>query len=224
MTTPIVEVRGLRKVYKVHERQSDLGATVEDAVGSASSERRRGEGALHRSKRIPRKSAAPMTIDEVLAVLEEDPRRIAALTGGLPRTALHKTPVLGVWTVNDVLAHLRSCSDARGEFMRAMLAENRPTLRAVDPRTLIKQTDYRELEFATSFRSFTRQRARLLAFLRALPRRSWSRTAVVTGGGPARERTVLFYGRWLAHHERAHVERLARTLEPAPARNSSSRM
>ena len=28
MSTPIVEVRGLRKVYKVHERQSSLGATV----------------------------------------------------------------------------------------------------------------------------------------------------------------------------------------------------
>ncbi len=28
MTTPIVQVRGLRKVYKAHERQSGLGATV----------------------------------------------------------------------------------------------------------------------------------------------------------------------------------------------------
>jgi ABC-2 type transport system ATP-binding protein len=28
MTTPVVEVRGLRKIYKVHERQSSLGATL----------------------------------------------------------------------------------------------------------------------------------------------------------------------------------------------------
>ena len=28
MTTPVVEVRGLRKIYKVHERQSNLGATL----------------------------------------------------------------------------------------------------------------------------------------------------------------------------------------------------
>ena len=67
-----------------------------------------------------------------------------------------------------------------------MLAEQRPTLRAIDPRTLLEQTDYRELEFRSSFRSYVRQRARLLAFLKALPRKSWSRTAVVTGGGPAR--------------------------------------
>jgi hypothetical protein len=93
-----------------------------------------------------------------------------------------------------------------------MLAGQRPTLRAIDPRTLLEQTDYRELEFTTSLRSFARQRGRLLSFLTALPRKSWSRTAVVTGGGPARERTVLFYGRWLAGHESAHVRRLARTL------------
>jgi len=157
--------------------------------------------------------------EHVIDLLESHPKQIAALTAGLPWVRLHKTPVLGEWAVNDVLAHLRSCSDARGEFMRAMLAEERPTLRAIDPRTLLDQTGYRELEFSSSFRSFARQRARLLSFLKALPRKSWARTAIVTGGGPARERTVLFYAQWLAHHERAHVKRLARTFSPAPRRN-----
>jgi hypothetical protein len=68
-----------------------------------------------------------------------------------------------------VLAHLRSCADARGDFIWAILAEDRPTLRAINPTTWIKQTDYRELEFAPSFRSFSRQRARLLRLLRSLP-------------------------------------------------------
>jgi hypothetical protein len=148
----------------------------------------------------------------VIGLLDSHPKQIAALTAGLPRVRLQKTPVLGEWTINDVLAHLRSCSDARGEFMRVMLAADTPTLRAVDPRTLIEQTDYRELEFATSFRSFARQRARLLSFLKALPRKHWSRTAVVTGGGPPRTRSVLFYAQWLARHEAAHVARLTRTL------------
>lgn len=155
-----------------------------------------------------------MTIDEILLVLEDDPRRIATLTAGLSAARLQRTPVLGDWSVNDVLAHLRSCSDARGEFIRRMLAEPKPTLRAVDPRTLIERTNYRELAFAPSFRAFARQRARLVSFLKALPRASWSRTAVVTGGGPARERTVQFYGQWLARHERSHVKQLARALRP----------
>ena len=154
----------------------------------------------------------PLGSDEVLAILEEDPKLITALTKGLPAPRLQRAPVLGVWSTNDVLAHLRACSDARGEFVRAMLAAERPTLRAIGPRSLLEKTDYRELPFATSLRAFTRQRARLLSFLRALPRESWSRTAIVTGGGLPRERTVLFYGAWLAGHERAHVRGLARAL------------
>ena len=156
----------------------------------------------------------PLTIDEVLAILEDNPRQIAALTAGLSRARLQKTPVLGVWSINDVLSHLRSVCDARGEFMRSMLAEPRPTLRANDPRAGQKRAGYGE--FAPSFRAFRLQRRRLLAFLKPLPRRSWSRTAIITGGGPPRERTVLFYAQWLAGHERAHIRQLTRALRVTP--------
>ena len=57
----------------------------------------------------------PLGFDRVLAILEEDPRLITALTRDLPAPRLQKAPVLGVWSANDVLAHLRACSDARGE-------------------------------------------------------------------------------------------------------------
>jgi len=153
-----------------------------------------------------------LTIEQVLRLLAATPRHIAALTKGLAQAQLHAAPSRGEWSLNDVLAHLRSCADARGEFTRAILAEDRPTLRAVNPTTWIKKTNYPELEFEASFRSFTRQRARLLIFLKSLPERSWSRTAIVTGGGPARERTVLFYAQWLARHERAHVKHMGHSV------------
>ena len=102
-----------------------------------------------------------------------------------------------------------------------ILAEKRPTLRAVDPRKLIEQTDYLALElFAPSFRAFTSQRARLVALLKALPRQGWSRTAVVAGGGPARERTVLFYAQWLARHERTRVKHIARIVDAGGSKPS----
>jgi hypothetical protein len=157
----------------------------------------------------PRRS---LTIDQTLTLLTETPRRIAALTKGLSAAQLRASPERREWSVNDVLAHLRSCADARGEFTRAILAEDRPTLRAIDPTTLIEKTDYPELQFGPSFRSFTRQRARLLTFLKSLPKESWSRTAIVTGGGPARERTVLFYAQWLARHEPTHVRQIGRIV------------
>jgi len=80
--------------------------------------------------------------------------------------------------------------------------------RAINPRTWIKTTDYPELGFRSSLRSFAAQRADLLAVLEPLPHEGWSRTATVTGAGKALERTVLFYAEWLARHERQHVKQV----------------
>lgn len=158
---------------------------------------------------MPNKS---LTIERVLTLLEETPRRIATLTAGLAPPELHANPHRDEWSANDVLAHLRACADVWGNCMEAMIAEETPTLRAVNPLTWIKKTDYRELEFGPSLRSFATQRADLLAALEPLPREGWSRTATVTGAGKVLERTVLFYGRWLAGHERTHVKQVERIV------------
>jgi len=154
----------------------------------------------------------PLTIDQVLTQLKEQPETIAALTAGLPRARLHGSPNPGEWSVNDVLAHLRSCADMWGKYIAMIVAEDRPTIRAMNPTTWIKSTNYPELEFASSFRAFTKQRVELLAFLRSLPVAVWSRSATVTGAGRSRERTVLEYGRWLANHEQTHVKHIARIV------------
>jgi hypothetical protein len=99
-----------------------------------------------------------------------------------------------------------------GAYIVTIIAEDRPTIRAMNPTTWIKSTNYPELEFAPSLRAFTRQRAELLAHLRTLPTAKWSRSATVTGGGKARERTVLDYARWLANHERSHVKLITRAI------------
>ncbi|HLZ48009.1 MAG TPA: DinB family protein [Candidatus Limnocylindria bacterium] len=153
--------------------------------------------------------------DETLRILETTVGRIGSATAGIAPACLRRASARGEWSINEILAHLRSVADARGEFIRAILAERRPTLRAIDPRSWIEQTDYRELEFEPSFRAFRRQRTRLLTLLHGLTEAGWARTAIVTGGGPPRERTVLFYAQWVARHERAHVkqiERLTRTM------------
>lgn len=154
----------------------------------------------------------PLTIDQVLTQLKEQPEAIAALTAGLPRVQLHRPPSLGEWSVNDVLAHLRSCADMWGKYIAMLIAEDRPTIRAMNPTTWIKSANYPELEFAPSFGAFAKQRAELLALLRPLPKAAWSRGATVTGAGRPRERTVLEYARWLANHERSHVRHIARIV------------
>ena len=154
----------------------------------------------------------PLTIDQVLAQLNDQPEAIAALTAGLPRARLHSPPSRGEWSVNDVLAHLRSCADMWGKYIALIIAEDHPTYRAMNPTTWIKSTNYPELEFAPSLRAFTKQRAELLALLRPSPEAAWSRSATVTGAGRPLERTVMEYARWLANHEQSHVKHIARIV------------
>jgi DinB family protein len=149
-----------------------------------------------------------LTVEQTLILLAETPRRIAALTAGLTPAQLHTTHGHGDWSANDVIAHLRACADARGNPIFTIIHADRPTFRAVNPRSWIKQTNYLELEFRPSLRSFAKQRAKLLAVLETLPRKGWSRAATVTGAGKPLERTVLFYAQWLARHERAHVKQI----------------
>ena len=158
-----------------------------------------------------------LTTEQVLTLLAETPPRIAALTAGLAPAQLHTTPNHDEWCANDVLAHLRACADVWGNCILAMIAEDRPVLRAVNPLTWIKKTDYLELEFRPSLRSFATQRADLLAVLEPLPPEDWSRAATVTGAGKVLERTVLFYAQWLARHERQHVKQVERIVNMMPS-------
>ena len=154
----------------------------------------------------------PLTIEQALTALAETPPRLTALTAGLTPAQLQTRPSPAEWSLNEILAHLRACADMWGGCMRTIIAEDRPTLRAVNPRTWIKQTNYLQLEFQPSLRAYARQRAKLLAVLKPLPPEGWSRAATVTGAGKVLERTVLFYAQWLARHERPHVKQVARIV------------
>jgi len=68
---------------------------------------------LVRARPCPMTRRTSLTIEQVLALLTETPRRIAALTKGLTAAELHASPNETVSSVNDVLAHLRSCADGR---------------------------------------------------------------------------------------------------------------
>src|SRR5258708_506400 len=154
----------------------------------------------------------PLTPEQVLILLADTPARIAADTAGVTPARLQAGPGDGEWSPNEVLAHLRSCADVWGDCVTTMIARDRPTIRAVNPRSWIKKTNYRELKFRPSLRSFTTQRADLLTVLEALPHDGWSRAATVTGAGAVLERTVREYAQWLAQHERAHVKQIARAI------------
>src|SRR4029078_11057977 len=87
------------------------------------------------------------SVEQILNVLAETPARIAALTADLTPEQLRTAPGEREWSVSEVLAHLRSCADVWGVCIARILAEEHPTLRAIDPRARTLQTDYPAQEF-----------------------------------------------------------------------------
>jgi hypothetical protein len=160
-----------------------------------------------RRRQVPRRS---LTIEQILTVLAETPSRIAELTVGLTTTQLNAAPSPGEWSANDVLAHLRACANVWGDCIVRIINQNTPTIRAVNPRTWIKSTNYLEQKFQPSLQAFTVQRADLLAVLEPLTPKFWSRPATVTGAGKPLELSVQSYAQRMAVHERPHLKQIKR--------------
>ncbi len=158
-----------------------------------------------RSKHLP--------IEEILTILKETPPRLAKLTAGLTSAQLHNPPSVGEWSANEVLAHLRACSDVWGDhYMMTILAQDNPTIKAMNPRAWIKTTDYLELEFQTSLRAFTKQRKKLLSVLEPLRAKDWTRTNTLIGAGKRLQQMLISHADGLARHERSHLKQIERTL------------
>jgi len=141
-------------------------------------------------------------------MLAAAPRRIATCVEGLTEEQLHTPPSDDEWSINDILAHMRACADQWGDSIVTIVKEDHPTIRAINPRSWIKRTDYRELPFGASFRAYTEQRAELMKTLGSLSPEDWSRSATVTGAGAPLERTVHGYAQRIARHERPHLKQI----------------
>ena len=155
-----------------------------------------------------------LPIDKILTILKETPPRLTKLTANLAPNNLHTAPSAGEWSVKEVLAHLLACGDVWGDYyIMTILAQHKPTIKALNPRTWIKKTDYLEQEFEPLLLAFTNQRRKLLKALGPLHPRDWTRTNILTGAGKPLEQTLLSHADGLARHERAHLKQIERTLD-----------
>ena len=153
----------------------------------------------------------PLPIEQTLSMLRSAPARIQEMTAGLSPAQLRARPGPDDWSVVEVLAHLRSCADVWGGCIATILAEDHPTIRAIDPRTWMRDTDYPDLEFQPSFDAFTAQRMDLIATLEQLSNDEWPRKATMTGAGKPIERSLQSFAERLAIHERPHLKQINRT-------------
>jgi hypothetical protein len=98
-----------------------------------------------------------------------------------------------------------------------IISQDKPTIKALNPRTRIKKTDYFEQEFQSSLRTFTKKRKKLLAILEPLPPKDWTRTNTLIGAGKPLEQMLISHADGLARHERAHLKQIKRTINTLQA-------
>lgn len=158
-----------------------------------------------------------LAIDEIMEILRTTVPRLEDLTRGLPQKRLYLVTDYG-WSVNDQLAHLRACHDVLGGNMLRIIREDHPAWKGMSPRAWQKKTDYFEWKFQPAFDAFRAQRAELLDVLEPLPPKAWERTATVAvPPNQAYEYNTLYYGAWMARHERSHLKHMARILKAVAA-------
>jgi hypothetical protein len=166
--------------------------------------------------RPPRKGKAMtprMDADSVMEILRTTVPLLDELTRGVSQRRLSMVTDYG-WSVNDQLAHLRACHDVLGGNMLRIVREDHPSWKGMSPRAWQQQTDYFEWIFAPALEVFRAQRSELLEVLEPLVPEGWERTASVWAPpGVVYEYSTLYYGDWMARHERSHLRHMARILD-----------
>lgn len=156
----------------------------------------------------------PKEIEKYLDLLAGTLDHIAFITREASEEQLHHKATKQDWSVRDILAHLRSCSDVWGNSIEAMLADENPVLADVHPRHWLKQTNYLDLRFRESLQALASQRAKMLSVLRQLSFEDWARSAVIGG----RNHTVFSQVRRMAKHEAEHLTQIAGMLQTSADR------
>ena len=156
-----------------------------------------------------------LDVDEIMSILRTSVERLADVTADLGSDELRPTGYSEQWwSTAAVVAHLRACNDELGGSMLRIIREEQPAWTARSPRSWQAKSGYHDLTFEVNVDAFAAGRDALLKILEPLPRAAWDRTARVRV--PPKnvfERSVRYYGAWLAQHEGTHLKDLARRQE-----------
>jgi hypothetical protein len=155
----------------------------------------------------------PGSATRILDLLAQAPLRLEKATHGVPPELLYHRSVAEPWSVADILAHLRACSDAWGASISAMLTQDNPALSYVSPRAWMKKPKYAGQEFAAALAAFIQEREKLLKTLADLDAAGWVRPGTFSGVSPRqRHQTVLSYADRIVSHEQLHLEQIESLL------------
>jgi uncharacterized damage-inducible protein DinB len=153
-------------------------------------------------------------IQRVLELLKQGPLRIKKASHNFPTNQLHARTTEEPWSINDILIHLRACSDVWGDTIMKMLAEDHPSQRYQSPRAFMKKAKYQNQEFAAGLESYTQERQKLIKTLTSLDQAGWSRPGTYTGVTARHQhQTVWSLVNRILDHEQPHLDQIEMLLK-----------
>lgn len=133
---------------------------------------------------------------------------------GVRKAQLHVRTEEEPWSINDILIHLRACSDVWGATIMKMLTEDNPTQRYKSPRSFMKESKYQEPNFANGLEAYIQERKKLVKVLTDLDETGWSCIGTFTGTTPRhRNQTVLSLAQRMINHEQPHLDQIEALLK-----------
>ncbi len=151
-------------------------------------------------------STEPSTVVERLRVI---PPRLAGVLKGRPQAEFDVVPAPDMWSLAEILAHIRASNDIVAYRAYMILARDNPPLPALDERRWAVIAGYARRDVLDSLETYARQREELVQMLARLAAEDWQRTGMHEQRGKV---TLLDVLTTLVEHEEEHLAQIEMTI------------
>ena len=151
-----------------------------------------------------------MPIADLLERFRRGPEVLAVVLTGVFGEEEDFALAPGKWSIRQIVAHLADAELVGAHRLRAVVAEDNPTLTAFDQDAWTQNLDYTHRKPKQSLESFRRQRAENYDLLKNLPEAAFARTGNHTEMGKV---TLLQLVEGYAEHAENHARQLQQMRE-----------
>jgi len=151
---------------------------------------------------------------EIIEVLRLLPERVSEEVKGLSEEELRFRPGEGLWSLKEVIGHLRDFAEIDHDRLCRMITQERPILPGFDQEILVRERNYQEADLRAVLDELACFRRETVQVLTELVDANWART------GRHQERGIFSIRQHVEHlvrHEAMHLEHIRALKQQATA-------
>lgn len=144
-----------------------------------------------------------MSLSALIDQYAAGPAALRTALAGMTAEQIDAAPIPGKWSTRQVVCHIADTEPLYTERMKRVIAEERPTLFAVDPDVYAQHLAYGGRDLENELQLVECVRAQMVAILRTLPEAAFSREGVHSADGPLTLQTLL---QRITNHVPHHIQ------------------